>query len=1147
MKNIFIGVTAVFITINSIAEELPDINTLGRELYENHVGYWQGIDRCSTMKPPASFKPYQSREIVKGEIEKISVDITGLDNLCLRTSGHTGGGHAVWGEPVLIDKAGKKTRLSDLRPQVLWLWWADLEREFNRNRARIAGRHQKFGLFAHPQSYISYAVDKKYVRFESNIGLNDSASAQRKIVFNVDGAFDANAIKLLEKGPRNKEQLGDLLKDWVKVVGEESEFDAFKWVYTRDGAPLLKEAINTMLARLGREKALIAQVKSLTEKKVDGNSWEWMGCYLDVLNSFTTYKTFDDKVAELECVYEFVAGDGGDIKALSDSVTKALAKASDVRKAGSAGFDAFIKAELDPLIRTVIFAHPALDFKELLVDVRQLPMFYHNVDQYLGQHSAPGEGLAVLTDWKSGTPKVRYLTKGRLPVGATQHPDISYDGKRVVFGFCDHTQSDPVKRRYLIHEAAIDGSFVRQVTGTAKDPWDKSRRDGYQTVMIEDFDPHYLPCGDIVFTSTRAQCIARCHAGRNAPSFLIYRGSLDGSEVYPLSYGEANELDPAVLNDGRVIYNRWEYINRHDCKFHKLWTMKPDGTVAANFYGNLTSFPFSITEPRAIPGSHKVMATATAHHSFTAGSIILIDPLKGLEGPEPIYKLTPEVKYPEAQGWDMDSTYNSPFPITEKIFLAAYSPYPHFHQGHGPRGVENLGKRGQRQDAYAVYLVYHVNGRAHRQLIYKPEGKISCLSPMPVRPRKLPPAIPSLLEKGSNLGYGKYYVQNVYESMHEIEPGSVKYLRVNALFNQPAPKVPHRGWVMDEVAKGVIGTVPVEADGSVAFRVPSRTPVQLQLLDKDRMCLMNMRSFIYLQDGESASCVGCHENRMASPPKVINQAAKVHDLKPVPGPDAAGGFNYVSSVQPVLDRHCIRCHGVECVSGKVDLTGVYTERDPGRYPGGKLRMPKSYDYLVRNPKYYKLMDRNRETDCSIPRDYLSHASGLPAFLKKHAEKQGVDLSPDDWERVITWLDVNAQLYGNYSFNRPEDRRVDSEGEKALRAYVKDLFGDELAKQPFETLVNNGAVEESRILKAPLSEKAGGWGQLKKQWGSRDDAQYKKMLSLVEASLKPLTAHDVHGTCGTPDKCRCHACRVAAADSEYRQHALQRDSSAVAGK
>jgi hypothetical protein len=224
----------------------------------------------------------------------------------------------------------------------------------------------------------------------------------------------------------------------------------------------------------------------------------------------------------------------------------------------------------------------------------------------------------------------------------------------------------------------------------------------------------------------------------------------------------------------------------------------------------------------------------------------------------------------------------------------------------------------------------------------------------------------------------------------------------------------------------------------------------------------------------------------------------------------------------------------------VDLTGCYIERDPERYPGGKLRMPKSYDYLVRNPRFYKLMDRNCETDCSVPKDYLSHTSALPAFLLKHTEKQGIDLSDGDWERIITWLDVNAQLYGNYSFNRPEERRADLAGEQALRAYIKELFGDKLAAQPFEALVNNGCLAESRILKAPLAVSAGGWGQLK-GWSDTDDAGYQKMLALVQASLIPLAWQDVNGTCGNPDGCRCGGCRVRAVDAEYRQSAQQRDA------
>lgn len=272
---------------------------------------------------------------------------------------------------------------------------------------------------------------------------------------------------------------------------------------------------------------------------------------------------------------------------------------------------------------------------------------------------------------------------------------------------------------------------------------------------------------------------------------------------------------------------------------------------------------------------------------------------------------------------------------------------------------------------------------------------------------------------------------------------------------------------------------------------------------------------------------------MKSPPPVNYASVRVSEPVPVPGPDTRWGFNYVATVQPVLDRYCIRCHGLEKTEGGVNLTGAYLERETERYPSGKLRLSKSYEVLVTNPKYYKMMDRNCETRSSVPKDYLSSASGLPAWLKKHGKEKGAELDPASWERVITWLDVNAQFYGNYSFNREENRTAMPEGEKALGAYVKECFGEALANQPFEALVNNGCIGESRILNAPLAVAAGGWGQLA-GWKARDEAGYKKMLALAEASLAPLPFRDAHGTCGSPERCRCASCWVKPFEEAYRK-------------
>lgn len=1118
------------------ADEPAD--ALIRSLAEVRSAFQSGLSQCvdNAARIPPAFKPYKSPRVKVGDAPlAVAVDVAGLEHLCLVAEGTMGGGHTYWGEPVLIDAAGKVTRLTDLQPQVVSLGWSGLRVNKGGGPFYSVGKQRMaFGLFAHVDSYLSYALDKKFVRFEAKAGLSDTGSEGAYASFSVLGGFDKRQAQAILRGSMDNESVGDLGRGW-QVANEGGPLELVPWIRT-PGAELIAGAVRALLAQCGDEPELARRFADAAANKKEGGEPEWLQLYFDALSTKRRYAGLDDALAQLDALCAFMAAEGVSVEPFRGEIEAVRSLAAAERKKGSQAALAY-GAAVAALRRKILFSHPAADFKDLLVDVRHLPLYYHNVDQYIGRNSRAAPGLMVLENWKSPAPVERWLTRDRLPPGGTQHPDLSYDGRRVLFAFCDHTEKEPQKRRFLIYEVPVDGGPVRQVTGTASDPWEQTRRDGACTVMIEDFDPHYLPDGGFVFTSTRSQNIARCHAGRNAPAFLIHRGELDGSRIRALSWGEANELDPAVLNDGRIVYNRWEYVNRHDCLFHKLWSMKPDGTGAANFYGNLTPVPFSITEARAIPGSGKVMATATGHHSFTAGSVILIDPLKGVEGPAPITRLTPEAKYPEAEGWDT-TTYATPYPLTERLFFAAWSPFPHIHQGDSPGSEQGAAQRGQRWDAYAVYLVFHHAGKAYRELVYQPKEKVSAFTPLPIRPRPVPPALPSALPGTPGLRSGTFYVQNVYDSIHPIESNSVKFLRINALFNQPTPRVPHRGWVMDEVAKGVLGTVPVSPDGSAAFVLPSRTPVQLQLLDADKRCVMNMRSFIYLQDGEHASCAGCHDDRMRTPPPVNEAAVRAQAPVPVPGPDAARGFNYVATVQPVWDRYCIRCHGLGKSEGGVNLTGTYLERETERYPSGKLRMGTSYDTLVRNPAFYKMMDRNCETYASKPKDYLSHASGLPAWLRKHGKEKGAELDSASWERVITWLDVNAQLYGNYSFNRPENRTADPEGERALRACVKELFGEALAAQPFEALVNNGCLDESRILNAPLAVEAGGWGQLA-GWKSRDEPGFKRMRELAAASLKPLACRDDDFACGSPERCRCGACWVKPFEAAYRKQALGR--------
>jgi len=767
------------------------------------------------------------------------------------------------------------------------------------------------------------------------------------------------------------------------------------------------------------------------------------------------------------------------------------------RQIGQGGDQNALRERLSQLRRRIILAHPDLDFRQLLVNKRPPPGYSHMCDQYLGRHSRPGPGLVVVDDWKN-SPRPRVILEGKLPEGSVLHPDLSFDGRRVLFSFCDHTVTDTKQRRFLIYEATIDGREVRQITGTPSDPmhgWC-----GRQTVLIEDFDPCYLPDGGFAFITTRSQSFGRCHGGRYVPTYMLFRAELDGSRLRQLSYGEANEWDPSVMHNGRIIYTRWDYINRHDVRFQSLWTIAPDGTGTAHFYGNYSPSPCMTAEARAVPGSHQVICTATDHHGYTSGSAILVDPHKGQDGLEPLSRVTPEFRFPEAgdpYAGGIDGASVTPWPINEDMYLMAAM----YGRLVGQGSVQDTG-------AYAIYLVDRLGGR---ELIYR-DGEMSCFAPIPVRPRLMPPAIPSHVAGREQEETGTFFVQNVYQSTQPIEPGTIRSLRINRIYGQPNNGKPPLSLANNEIIKSIVGTVPVNADGSTAFRAPAGTPLQLQLLDENGMAVMTMRTVIYLQPGETATCVGCHEPRGATPTLgAMPRSVPVYEPAPPPGPQYAGGFSFLRSVQPVLDRYCIECHGLKRKDANLDLLGTRQ---------GSYNV--AHDSLTGLDGFVKIAYRNGETTYSVPKDYFAHAGRLAEYLRVDHQDR-VKLDRESFRQIVDWLDLNAQFYGDYSHNRLEDRSISGEGEKALREQIEKAFGSDLAGQPLAALINVAMPGESRILKAPLATGAGGWGQITSGgWRSTNDAGYQQMRRLVEATIVPLDAHDIGGTCGRDD-CRCGTC------------------------
>jgi hypothetical protein len=790
-------------------------------------------------------------------------------------------------------------------------------------------------------------------------------------------------------------------------------------------------------------------------------------------------------------------------------------------------------AQAVDLRRRIIFSHPALDFDRLLVSKRPPPVLSAPGDNYFGMHNGTGPGLVILDDWKTGRPKETVLLAGKLPAGCAMHADVSFDGQRIVFAYAAHAPPRD-QWQFFLYEIRVDGTGLRQITGRDGDPL--AGAGGRMTVLCEDYDPCYLPDGGFAFISTRNQGGVRCHNGdRYCPTYLLYRCDADGSKIRQLSFNEASEWDPTMMPDGRIIWMRWDYINRPVIPTFGFWTAAPDGTAAGHYFGNYTPNPCRICQPRPIPGSHKIVATAAGHHTIHAGSLILIDRTIAEDGLEAITRLTPEATFPESEAHSPVS-FGSPYPLSEDLFLAESCPDPY------PASMA----RYPRYNAYGIYLVDTLGGR---ELIYR-DPEVSCFEPLPLRPRPMPPVLSSPVAGQEMQATGVYYLQDVYRSTQSIPRGTIRRLRVNELIPQPTQRVPYSSAVRFEVLKRVVGTVPVDEDGSVAFEAPAGVPLQFQALDENGLAVMTMRSSAYLQPGEQAGCVGCHEPRTSCPmvPRSLASGQVVLKLEPPAGPQYPGGLSFAKTVQPVLDRYCIDCHGLKDTAGKIDLLGAIDATEENIAAAFHRLLPSTaYASLTGNGRLVRIAQYGGETWYSRPKDYFAHGGMLAQVLWKAHEGVDLALDPQSRQRIIDWLDLNAPFYGTYSWNKDEWRRPNPEGEQALRAHIRQRFGAELAGQPFAALVNVALPDESRILRAPLAIAAGGWGQIEHgSWRSTDAPDYQKMRQFVQAAIQPLPGHDIAGTCGRDDACRCLSCWVRKIVEERQRRIADKQTKAVRG-
>ena len=675
------------------------------------------------------------------------------------------------------------------------------------------------------------------------------------------------------------------------------------------------------------------------------------------------------------------------------------------------------------LQRKLALANPLLDFDAILITKRIPGSFNHMSDQYYGWWSRPGGGLYLLKQFKSDAPVLECLTESFKEPGSFLRPALSYDAKKVLFAWCKHypklaaeknklnKANVPEDAFYHLFEMNIDGTGARQLT-----------RGKY-----DDFDGRYLPDGRIVFMSTRRgqflqadrdsaaqtvaqpdlpDCYVRCGGDPERPVavYTLHVMQGDGAGICAISPFEMFEWEPSVANNGSILYARWDYIDRDNMPYMSLWATHPDGTGARLVYGNHSRSPHCVFEPRGIPNSGKIVFTASGHHSQTMGSLVLLDPAVGTEGAAPLTRLTPEVCFPEIEGWPK-SSYANPWPLSERHYLVSW----------GNPGARHPGPVGWDRwhavpDPLKDMGVFWFDAAGQLEPLYR-DPDISCLYPIPVRPQSRPQLIADQagLEGPKE---GRFFLTDISRGLSPAGPGEIKQLRIVAVppKTHPVMNFPNMGITADDPGKCVLGTVPVEPDGSAYFRAPSGLTLFFQALDARGMAVQTMRSGAYVQPGQTVGCVGCHEPRTQSVPVKPALAAAREPSKILAGPAGSWPYRFDRLVQPVLDQHCVVCHS----PGSKDEHAAKFDLTPA----------KAYDSLVRfgKPSLFEQVWAGYREGASKPGEGLARRSALLALLSAAKGHYEVKLDSDSLDRLVVWMDTYAQKLG--AFSPDQERRLE---------------------------------------------------------------------------------------------------------------------------
>lgn len=631
----------------------------------------------------------------------------------------------------------------------------------------------------------------------------------------------------------------------------------------------------------------------------------------------------------------------------------------------------------------------------------------------------PGTALCLLECQPDGEFRQRDLIVDEN--GVIRDPVVTFDGRKIIFSWKKSDREDD----YHLYEYDLDTDEIRQLTFG---------------LGFADYEPCVLPNGEIIFNSTRCIQVVDCWWTEVSN---LYRCDKDGKDLQRVSFDQVHTNYPSLLSDGRIIYTRWDYNDRGQIFPQGLFQMNADGTGQTECYGNNSWFPTTILHAREIPNSHKMVAILTGHHSPQRGKLAIIDTTKGRQEAEGVQLISPirETKAERIDAWGQDGEqFQYPFALNEREFVVAYNP-------------DCGGSRKYR----TPFGIYYIDIDGNRELLAY-DSRISSNQPFAVKVREAIPLRPSSVDE--SVDYGTYYVQDVFfgPGMQGVDRSRAKKIRVIGLefrtvgIGNNGNHGPAGGAMSStpvSIGQGTwdvkipLGDATIYEDGSACFKVPARQPLYFQVLDEKGHCIQTMRSWSTLQPGENFSCLGCHEDKNTGTMlrTGITEAMKrgPQELELFYG--SPRGFSFEKEIQPILDKHCIRCHqnrdkAPPFAVGKLAEWGKsQTSADSRPYSllneknldaGAKRYWSDSYLNLTSAARVEHTSGRatdvvnwlNIQAGPELQLPYLAGAcrSRLLTMFDTEKPHNDVKLSREELDKLAFWIDALVPYCGDYTEN-----------------------------------------------------------------------------------------------------------------------------------